>query len=188
MIYQVLEQYLSGTTRLLIRVQSLVWAESDLQKTTVLRFSPTNVYLSLIWSSYFPGLTPDESHISPIDNLDGGGRLYSYLSGSEGDVETDQAASPPQRPGGHQPHPSAPEHVGTYPRQSHPSHHRASSRQHRRRSRSPHSLPSSRSSSCSLSDREMHTTNTMDSSGTGENVYSRINETGKFFILGMMKR
>ena len=28
----------------------------------------------------------------------------------------------------------------------------------------------------------------MDSSGTGENVYSRINETGKSFVIGMIKQ
>ncbi|ELU08905.1 hypothetical protein CAPTEDRAFT_206982 [Capitella teleta] len=41
------------------------------------------------------GLTPDEHHISPIENLDHTiSRLYSYLSGSEGDAETDHSLTP----------------------------------------------------------------------------------------------
>jgi hypothetical protein len=41
------------------------------------------------------GLTPDERHISPIENLDHTiSRLYSYLSGSEGDAETDHSLTP----------------------------------------------------------------------------------------------
>ena len=44
---------------------------------------------------FFVGLTPNENTISPIENLDGTvGRLYSYLSGSEGDIETDNPNTP----------------------------------------------------------------------------------------------
>ena len=110
----------------------------------------------------FAGLTPDENHISPIENLDNTiNRLYSYLSGSEGDVETDHPLTPPQR----------------------------QEKWERRRSRSPTSIPSSRSSSISRTDSEQdhhqpvhHRIGTLDSAcsaETGENVYSRINDTGK---------
>lgn len=121
------------------------------------------------------GLTPDENHISPIENLDNTiSRLYSYLSGSEGDVETDHPLTPPQR----------------------------QEKWERRRSRSPTSIPSSRSSSMSRSDSEpervpsrsnhlrvgtldrgtidRRTLDSACSAETGENVYSRINDTGKY--------
>ena len=41
------------------------------------------------------GLTPDESNISPIENLDNTiSRLYSYLSGSEGEPDADAPLTP----------------------------------------------------------------------------------------------
>lgn len=135
------------------------------------------------------GLTPDENHISPIENLDNTiSRLYSYLSGSEGEGETEEGASPQQRVRrGHHPH-HRPHH-----RRHHPArptqHHGAGDQWERRRSRTPPSCEeSSRSSSCSQSDSELvnhhhhHDSNldTLRSSGTGENVYSRINDTGAF--------
>ena len=123
---------------------------------------------------YFSGLTPDENHISPIENLDNTiSRLYSYLSGSEGDGET-EGVSPHQRARrGH--------HPDHHRRRRH--HHHGGEKWERRRSRTPPSCDSSQSSSYSQSDSELvdhHDPNmdTLCSSGTGENVYSRINDTG----------
>lgn len=116
-------------------------------------------FANFILICVFLGLTADESHISPIENLDNTiSRLYSYLSGSEGDAETDHPLTPPQRTDQWEPG------------------------RRRGRSCSPASIPSSRSSSCSasMSDPDHdHTLDTLGSAETGENVYSRINESGK---------
>lgn len=40
------------------------------------------------------GLTPDETAVSPLEKMDHSTRLYSYLSGSDGDIETDNPLSP----------------------------------------------------------------------------------------------
>ena len=127
-------------------------------------------------SFLFAGLTQDENHISPIENLDNTiNRLYSYLSGSEGDGETEGVSPHQWARRGH--HPQQHRH------RRH--HHRGGEKWERRRSHTPPSCDSSRSSSYSQSDSELvnhhHHDPSMDtlrSSGTGENVYSRINDTG----------
>lgn len=130
-----------------------------------------------VWSLFIVvGLTPDENHISPIENLDNTiSRLYSYLSGSEGEGETEGVSPHHRARRGH--HPQQHRH-----RRHHP-HHHGGEKWERRRSRTPPSDDSSQSS-YSQSDSELvnHRDINMDtlrSSGTGENVYSRINDTGK---------
>ena len=174
------------------------------------------------------GLTADESVISPIENLDNTiSRLYSYLSGSEGDPETDFPVTPPQRERHHNPPGPAPPptsssatryapankwdvmpHVRRVPD---PQRRGGSRGRHHSRSRSPSPTSSVHSSVCSSVSRSDYDeedgdcesdigsdyggciggagrglggaghrdSNTLGSSGTGENVYSRINETGR---------
>ena len=131
------------------------------------------------------GLTPDENHISPIENLDNTiNRLYSYLSGSEGDGET-EGVSPHQRARrGHH-------HLQQHRHRRHHPHH-GGDKWERRRSRTPPSCDSSQSSCYSQSDSELvnhHDPNldTLRSSGTGENVYSRINDTGVYHCTFMVR-
>ena len=129
----------------------------------------------------FPGLTTDENHISPIENLDNTiSRLYSYLSGSEGDGEADQQFSPLRGTGNKHPRERSKRHGSRSPRRvSYPSVSSGS------RSSSP------LSNGCVDSDPELdiqldrqverhnRTMDTLGSSETGENVYSRINDTGR---------
>ena len=139
------------------------------------------------------GLTADEHHISPIENLDNTiNRLYSYLSGSDGEGEPDH----PQDQRHHDQH--------RHHHHNHQHHHHQQPHQHHHhyhpgsvpaagtvwdRPPSPRGSSQGSSSPCSSlspspcdSDVEHdRTVDTMDSGATGENHYSRIHDNCKYF-------